>query len=128
MHDDNTILLQLGALAHPHRLATFKLLIVAGPSGVTAGDIARELGIAATALSFHLKELDRAGLIRAWRAGRYIRSAVEVDAVRRLIGYLVDDCCGGRPELCGDAIASACSCSAGPSNSKSRPRKTRVKS
>ena len=53
-------------------------------------------------MSFHLKELDRAGLVTATRAGRYIRYAVRIEGMRQLLAYLTEDCCQGRPELCGD--------------------------
>jgi DNA-binding transcriptional ArsR family regulator len=114
--DESSAVRALSALAHAHRLAIFRTLVRAGPNGLTAGEIARAIGIGATALSFHLKELDRAGLVRAWRVGRFVRSAVEVEAVRRLLGFLVEDCCEGRPELCGDGIAEAAAscCSGGP--------------
>lgn len=102
--DDQAAVRALAALANPRRLAVFRHLIAAGPSGLTAGEIAAAIGIGATALTFHLKELDRAGLIRSWRTGRAIRSAVAVDVVRQLVGFLVDDCCQGRPELCGDGL------------------------
>ena len=60
----------------------------------------------ATNTSFHLKELDRAGLLRATRQGRYIRYAVDVDGMRKLLTYLTEDCCQGRPELCGETFAA----------------------
>ncbi len=87
--DDQAAVRALAALANPRRLAVFRHLIAAGPSGLTAGEIAAAIGIGATALTFHLKELDRAGLIRSWRTGRAIRSAVAVDVVRHLVGFLV---------------------------------------
>lgn len=91
----------LAALAHESRLNLFRLLVRCGPSGMAAGDIAKAIEIGSTALSFHLKELDRAGLLRSWREGRYIRYAVRVEGVRILLTYLTEDCCGGNPELCG---------------------------
>lgn len=109
--DDLTAVRALAALAQTHRLAIFRTLIKAGPSGLQAGEIARAVGIGATTASFHLKELDRAGLVRTWRVGRFIRTAVEVEAVRRLFGFLVEECCAGRPELCGgDLVALTQGC------------------
>jgi DNA-binding transcriptional ArsR family regulator len=58
-------------------------------------------------MSFHLKELDRAGLVTATRAGRYIRYAVRIEGMRQLLAYLSEDCCQGRPELCGATIKKA---------------------
>ena len=97
----------LAALAHEHRLGMFRLLVRQGPSGLPAGEIGQHLGISATNTSFHLKELDRAGLVVAARDGRFIRYAVHVEGMRRLIAYLTEDCCQGRPELCGEAFAAA---------------------
>jgi ArsR family transcriptional regulator len=97
----------LAALAHGHRLRIFRLLVKQGPSGMPAGAIADRVGISATNLSFHLKELERAGLLRATRQGRYVRYAVDVEGMRKLLSYLIEDCCQGRPELCGDTFAAA---------------------
>lgn len=97
----------LAALAHEQRLAIFRLLVKIGPSGLPAGEIADAVGATPTAASFHLKELDRAGLIHATRAGRYIRYAVHFDGMRRLLTFLTEDCCQGRPELCGSTIKKA---------------------
>ena len=103
----------LAALAHEHRLRIFRLLVRRGPSGLPAGGIAARVGISATNTSFHLKELDRAGLVHATRDGRFIRYAVHVDGMRRLLGYLTEDCCQGRPELCGAAFVTSGLCSPG---------------
>jgi DNA-binding transcriptional ArsR family regulator len=103
----------LAALAHEHRLRIFRLLVRQGPSGLPAGEIAGRVGISATNTSFHLKELDRAGLVRATRDGRFIRYAVHVDGMRRLLAYLTEDCCQGRPELCGAAFVTSELCSPG---------------
>jgi DNA-binding transcriptional ArsR family regulator len=97
----------LAALAHQYRLRMFRLLVKQGPSGMPAGEIAEKLGVSATNTSFHLKELDRAGLLRATRQGRYVRYAVDVEGMRALLTYLTEDCCQGRPELCGETFAAA---------------------
>ena len=104
--EEPKIVASLAALAHQHRLRIFRLLVKKGPSGMPAGDIAEHVGMGATNASFHLKELDRAGLLRATRAGRYIRYAVDVEGMRELLTYLTEDCCQGRPELCGDAFVA----------------------
>jgi DNA-binding transcriptional ArsR family regulator len=98
---DQAAVEMLGALAHQHRLKIFRLLVKAGPSGVPSSDIAETVGISPTGASFHLKELDRARLIVATRQGRYIRYAIHVEGMRRLLTYLTEDCCQGQPELCG---------------------------
>lgn len=95
----------LAALANESRLSVFRLLVKCGPDGMPAGDIARSVGISTTALSFHLKELTHAGLIRSWRDGRFVRYSIEVDAIRRLLVFLSEDCCNGNPEICSPAFA-----------------------
>lgn len=97
----------LAALAHAQRLSIFRLLVNRGPGGLPAGDIADAVGASPTAASFHLKELDRAGLIHATRNGRYIRYAVHVEGMRQLLDFLTEDCCQGQPELCGRAFKKA---------------------
>jgi DNA-binding transcriptional ArsR family regulator len=95
----------LSALANEHRLRIFRTLVQAGPTGMRAGELAGRLDIGATSLSFHLKELDRAGLLMSARQGRNILYAVRIDGVRELLTFLTEDCCQGRPELCGQAFA-----------------------
>ncbi len=97
----------LAALAHPQRLGIFRLLVREGPNGLAASEIAEAVGASATAASFHLKELDRAGLIHSRREGRYIRYAVHVEGMRKLLTYLTEDCCRGHPEICGSGIRKA---------------------
>lgn len=80
-----------------------------GPEGLNAGEIAERLGVGASTLSHHLATLDRAGLLRSWRVQRQIFYATDYDGTRRLLAFLMEDCCQGRPELCGDgAGAGAC--------------------
>lgn len=97
----------LAALAHEQRLAIFRLLVREGPNGLAAFEIAEGIGASPTAASFHLKELDRAGLIHASRQGRYVRYAVNVEGMRKLLSYLMEDCCQGQPELCGSTFTKA---------------------
>ena len=94
----------LGALAQEHRLKTFRVLLQRGPSGVTAGEIAQRLGIAASALSFHLSHLERAGLLKSWRIKRNVYYAVDLDGARRLMTFLSADCCRTHPEICDGLI------------------------
>src|SRR5262245_31636068 len=98
------------ALAQENRLAIFRLLVRAGPGGLSAGEIGQEVGIGPTNLSFHLKELDRAGLVTQTRQGRFIRYALHVEGVRSMIEYLTEDCCGGQPELCGSVLGTSGLC------------------
>lgn len=86
---------RLAALAQPHRLAVFRLLVVAGPAGRLAGDIATDLGIPPSSLSFHLAHLRRAGLVHAEQRGRERRYAADFAAMRGLVDYLTRNCCAG---------------------------------
>ena len=92
----------LGALAQETRLLVFRLLVRHGPSGLKAGDIARELQVTPPTLSHHLAHLERAGLLRSWRVQRQIFYAAEFNGMRRLLTFLTEDCCQGRPEMCGE--------------------------
>lgn len=105
--DIETAVACLAALAHEQRLRIFRLLVRMGPSGLPAGEIAEQVGATPTGASFHLKELDRAGLIRATRQGRFIRYAVHVEGMRKLLAFLTEDCCQGQPELCGSTVRKA---------------------
>lgn len=114
--DETQAVTSLAALAHPQRLHIFRLLVAEGPNGLPASEIADAVKATATAASFHLKELDRAGLIRGTRDGRFVRYAVNVEGMRQLLAYLVDDCCNGQPELCGTTfkkVRSLCSSKGG---------------
>ena len=98
-------LVALGALAQETRLAIFRHLIVAGSEGAAAGAIAKALKVTAPTLSFHLKELERAGLIRQRSESRSIIYAANYERMRGLLAYLMEDCCRGRPEICNIDIA-----------------------
>ncbi len=90
----------LSALAHESRLEAFRLLVKAGPEGIAAGEIAAQLDVPAPTLSFHLAQLVRAGLLSSRRSGRSVRYALRVDGIRDLLGFVTQECCQGRPELC----------------------------
>jgi len=91
----------LSALAQETRLAIFRLLVEAGPDGMAAGAIAEGLKLAPATLSFHLAQLDRAGIVASRRAGRSIIYAAHFPAMRALIAALTESCCAGSPETCG---------------------------
>ncbi len=93
------------ALGQASRLEVLRLLISCGPNGLPAREISGRLAIPASTTSFHLAALERAGLIRATRQGRQIIYALRVVALRELLAFLTEACCGGRPELCGDLTA-----------------------
>jgi DNA-binding transcriptional ArsR family regulator len=90
----------LSALAHGHRLAVFRLLVRAGPDGIPAGEIAREIGVLPNTLSTHLTILGHAGLVRSRRDGRSVIYSADYEGMRALLAFLVADCCAGRPEIC----------------------------
>ncbi|MBO4120500.1 helix-turn-helix transcriptional regulator [Cupriavidus gilardii] len=96
METDN-VLEALSALAHSVRLAVFRMLVQAGPEGLSAGRIAESMQMPASSLSFHLKELHRAGLLRSRQEGRSIIYAARFETMNALLGYLTDNCCGGNP-------------------------------
>lgn len=97
----------LSALAHGSRLAAFRLLVRAGAEGVPAGEIAREVGALPNTLSTHLAILEQAGLIGSRRDGRSIIYAANYDRMRDLLGFLLEDCCAGRPEICAPLVEIA---------------------
>lgn len=91
----NVAVAALASLAQEHRLALFRLLVQAGPTGMAAGALAGELGIPNSSLSFHLAHLHRAGLIDQRREGRSLIYSANYDAMNALIGFLTENCCGG---------------------------------
>ena len=96
----------LGALAQPTRLAVFRLLVREGPEGLPAGEVAARVGVQPATLSFHLAQLERAGLLVSRRRSRQILYAADFAAMRGLVGFLLDDCCHGRPEICAGLTGS----------------------
>ena len=105
----------LAAIAQGSRLAVFRLLVQQGPTGLAAGEIASKLDIAPATLSFHLKELNRAGLVKPRQDGRFIYYAADFLAMNELIGFLTENCCAADCTSCGLADATA------------KPRKSRRK-
>jgi|SRR5438477_9082881 len=108
------------ALSQETRLGIVRLLVKAGEAGVAAGAIAEEVGVSASNVSFHLKELERAGLIQQRRAARSIIYAADYAALRDLIGFLTEDCCAGRPEICAPQFAASCKPAAKPTAQRKR--------
>ena len=100
----------LSALAHDHRLAVFRLLIKEGTEGLPAGLIAEALGIPPSSLSFHLSQLEHAGLVKSRRDQRRIIYSVDIATTRDLLAFLSEDCCGGRPEICARLSSAASLC------------------
>lgn len=100
----------LSALAHEGRLSIFRLLVQSGEGGVSAGEIARRLNVLPNTLSANLNVLSHAGLIRPRRQGRSIIYRAEYAAMRDLLGFLVEDCCGGDPAICAPLTSLARPC------------------
>jgi len=90
----------LAALAQETRLAVFRLLVEAGPIGLNAGEIGERLGVPANTLSFHLKTLQQAGLLKSQPKGRFIFYAADFSAMDDLIAYLTENCCQGAEQTC----------------------------
>ena len=98
---------RLAALSQETRLAAFRLLVRAGEDGLPAGQIAAALHVPSSTLSAHLGVLERAGLVVSTRSARQIIYRIEFGGFRALVTFLLQDCCQGRPEACGDAISAA---------------------
>ena len=106
---EEEVIKALGALAHPVRLKVFRALVVSGSSGLTPGVMQEGLGIPATTLSFHLKELSTAGLVTTEKASRHLVYRAAYDQMNGVLGYLTDNCCAG--EACAaSASEAACGC------------------
>ncbi|MGB0682375.1 MAG: ArsR/SmtB family transcription factor [Magnetovibrionaceae bacterium] len=97
----NEAISAFSALAHDSRLTTFRLLISVGDEGLAAGEIADRLGLAASTLSNQLAVLERARLVSAHRQGRSIRYTANIEGTASLVAFLTEDCCRGRPDICG---------------------------
>ncbi|HEX4294126.1 MAG TPA: metalloregulator ArsR/SmtB family transcription factor [Rhizomicrobium sp.] len=108
--ETGTAIKRLSAIAQEARLEVFRLLVKAGPGGMAAGDIARAVGTPANTLSAQLLTLANAGLVRARRDGRSIIYAVNFNAMRDLLSFLTEDCCGRRPEMCVSFTAARTDC------------------
>jgi ArsR family transcriptional regulator, arsenate/arsenite/antimonite-responsive transcriptional repressor len=94
--EEQEVVKALAAMAQVSRLRVFRTLIVAGPSGLTPGALGEELGLAATTLSFHLKELVHAGLVSQQRDGRNLIYRAVFEQMSAVLGYLTAHCCQGQ--------------------------------
>jgi DNA-binding transcriptional ArsR family regulator len=90
----------LGALSQETRLDAFRLLVKLAPDGLPAGEIAERLGVVQNTMSAHLGVLARSGLIQSRRKGRIVEYAVDYEAVRGFLAFLLQDCCQSEPEIC----------------------------
>jgi ArsR family transcriptional regulator len=93
--DSTAVIAALAALAQEHRLAAFRLLVEAGPDGVSAGDLADRLSIPRSSLSFHLNQMMQAGLILQRRESRSLIYSADYAAMTALVSFLTENCCRG---------------------------------
>src|ERR1700692_3786275 len=114
-----SVIAALGALAHEHRLAIYRLLVERGPKGLSAGAIGERGGLLPSSLTFHLQNLQRAGLITQQRISRQLIYSADFDAMNGLIGYLTENCCGQGNSEC----ATACKPAATATKIRKKPRR-----
>jgi ArsR family transcriptional regulator, arsenate/arsenite/antimonite-responsive transcriptional repressor len=134
--ESSQALAAFAALSQETRLAILRLLIRDGVEGVPAGEIASRLKVQPSTLSFHVAALERADLVTSRRVQRQILYAPNLEGIRGMVTFLLEDCCGGRPEICADifsAVQPGCApgCntkSAGPVRKAARIRAARGRS
>jgi DNA-binding transcriptional ArsR family regulator len=97
----------LGALAHEHRLAIYRLLVQRGPEGLPAGSIGQRMGLLPSSLTFHLQNLQRAGLITRRRDSRQLIYSADFTVMNGLVDYLTENCCGNSGATCATSCAPA---------------------
>ena len=103
--DERQARIAFAALSQETRLRIISLLVQAGPDGMAAGAIGEAVEVSASNVSFHLKDLERAGMIAQRREARSIIYSADFAVLRDLIGFLMKDCCAGHPEICAPALA-----------------------
>ena len=114
----------LAALAQETRLSIFRLLVAAGPEGLSAGRIGERLEVPAATLSFHLKELARAGLVSSRQERQFIYYAVDFERMAELMTFLTQNCCQGMPEKCLTVVETALG-NCCPPKLKTKPKRSR---
>jgi len=120
----NAAVTSLAALAQETRLSIFRLLVEAGPEGVFAGRIGETLEVPPATLSFHLKELARAGLVSSRQERQFIYYAVDFERMAELMTFLTQNCCQGMPEKCLTAVETALGRCC-PPKLKAQPKRSR---
>lgn len=98
----SVVIAGLSALAHEHRLKIYRLLVEQGPDGLPAGVIGDRVGLLPSSLTFHLQNLQRAGLILQQRVSRQLIYSADFEVMNGLIGYLTENCCSGSGGSCGE--------------------------
>jgi ArsR family transcriptional regulator len=97
----------LGALAHEHRLSIYRLLVQRGPEGLSAGAIGERVRLVPSSLTFHLQNLQRAGLITQRRESRQLIYSADFAVMNELVGYLTENCCADSGAECSPSCAPA---------------------
>jgi DNA-binding transcriptional ArsR family regulator len=115
----------LAALAQETRLSIYRLLVEAGPEGVAAGRIGETLRVPGATMSFHLKELGRAGLVSARQEKQFIYYAVDFERMAELMTFLTQNCCQGMPQKCLTVVETALGSCCGPADKAKSRRKRR---
>jgi ArsR family transcriptional regulator, arsenate/arsenite/antimonite-responsive transcriptional repressor len=110
--NEKQALAAFGALAQETRLQMVRTLVVAGPDGLAAGSVGEAVGASSSSTSFHLADLERAGLVKSRREARSIIYRANYDGLSKLVEFLMKDCCQGRPEVCAPAVLAAAACCA----------------
>lgn len=96
------------ALSQETRLRIVRMLVKAGPLGMAAGAIAEEAEVGASNVSFHLKDLEHAGMVTSRREARSIIYSANYETLSSLVQFLMKDCCAGHPEICAPALKPDC--------------------
>jgi ArsR family transcriptional regulator, arsenate/arsenite/antimonite-responsive transcriptional repressor len=115
----------LAALAQETRLSIYRLLVEAGPEGVSAGRIGETLEVPGATLSFHLKELARAGLVSSRQEGQFIYYAADFERMAELMTFLTQNCCQGMPQACLTVVETALGRCC-PPKLKPKPKRSRL--
>ena len=118
--DTDSAIAALAALAQPSRLDAFRLLVRHEPDGLPAGEVARLLNVPQNTMSAHLAVLSRAGLVRSKRTSRSIIYRADLERFQKTALFLLQDCCGGRPEVCAPLIESLTPCCPPPQKRKEK--------
>ncbi|MBB3650130.1 DNA-binding transcriptional ArsR family regulator [Rhizobium sp. BK619] len=116
--DERQALMSFAALSQETRLYIVRILVVAGPGGMAAGAVAERAKVSPSNVSFHLKELERAGLINQKRESRSIIYTANYDGLGALVRFLMEDCCVGHPEICAPAAEVAACCLPAPEGTR----------
>jgi ArsR family transcriptional regulator, arsenate/arsenite/antimonite-responsive transcriptional repressor len=122
--ETKTAVTALAALAQETRLSIFRALVVAGPEGMAAGRIGEQLEVPPATLSFHLKELSRAGLAASRQEGRFVYYSADFECMAALMSFLTQNCCNGMPQECLTVVETALGncCGPAPKRKTSRSR------